>query len=141
MLEFRKFTVEDALELSQNAIDDTLQDADIDLIKQTSEFYINSGPSGTGFYNGKPICSCGINLRRGHSGRIWLLIGDTKHKFMTLRSLKTLLSIYIKEYGFKKLIAESRIGFPQSQRVLEFFGFEKQRHNLNNEYYFYRKAI
>ena len=143
MLKFRSFEIEDIKELYQNAIDDIVSNtSETDLLKY-AEINKNAGPAFTGLLNDKPICAAGIHLRRGKSGHLWSVLSKSasNHKKTVFKSLKLMLGIVIKQNGLRKIITESRKGFPQSQRLIEHLGFIRQRHSFRDDYYFYRKVI
>jgi hypothetical protein len=143
MLEIRRFEIDDFKELAKNATDKTVIEADEKTLLENAVINKNYGPAFTGLYDGKPICAGGILLRKGNSGRPWLLFTKeaAAHKKTVLRSLKKILDILVETNGLKKLFTELRIGLPESQRLLEHLGFKKQRRGFNNDYYLYKKVI
>jgi len=143
MLTFRHFEIDDIKELAKNAIDESVKLADEETLLKYAKYHKDNGSAFTGTLNGKVVCAAGIHNRHGNSGHLWSIFTKSVivHKKTVFKSIKVMFDCVSKCNDFKKVITESRIGFPQSQRLIEHLGFEKQRRSFNNDYFFYKKVI
>ena len=134
------FKAEHADRLCPDAIDPTAREG----WKEWAEINAKYGVGYTGIdSNGDLMFAAGIRFKKDGVGDIWSVF--SKHirdnKKATFRTLVNILKIVIKEFGIKKVRSESRIGFEESQRMLEHLGFKRQRRNMiNGKYYFYLRG-
>ena len=142
MLTFRIFEIDDIKELAKDAIDEAVKLADEETLLKYAKYHKDNGSAFTGLLNGKVVCAAGLHRRRGGSSHLWSVFAKSAivHKKMVFKSIKLMMDCVINSNGIKKIITESRKGFPQSQRLIEHLGFEKQRRSFNDDYYFYKKA-
>jgi hypothetical protein len=93
--------------------------------------------------DGNIVCAFGIRVRKPGVADVWSIFNQRvkTHKKSTFRMLVTMLGVLIKTFELKKLRSESRIGFVESQRMLEHLGFIRQHRNMiNGKYYFYKRG-
>jgi len=137
MLDIKPFKKEDAELICPNAIDNSLHNNE-DYWREWAAINEVAGPGFTGYKNGELVGAAGINIAEDGIGRVWLVMKPegVKYKLSIIKSLKLMLPILIKKFGIREIIADSRKGFIQSQRLLECLGFKKM--DLENEKnYFY----
>ena len=142
----KSFRAKDFDILYDNAIDGSVKGYTRKEIHLFGERYERSGCSFTGWLGDTPLGSLGILEVRPGIGNLWSILHKDvrKHVVSSMRAVKEMLRVIegMKEYDFKVLRSDSRIGFPESQRFLEFLGFTRQRRNMiNGNHFFYRKVL
>ncbi len=146
MISIIKFKAEHAEILCPDAVDEAVRNADPAIWQAWAKYNEIAGPAYTGFKDGRMLGSAGIRLGRNKTGHVWLVL---RRNILTksvmadvIRSIRKILKITIDEFDLKALRSESRIGFEQSQRFLEHFGFVRQRRNMiKRPFYFYKLEI
>lgn len=128
-----------------HAIDESAKDIPIDQIRARAAEYEACSCGFTGWWDDTPLGSLGVIEVRPGVGNMWSLLHKDirRHIVPSMRAVKEMLRVVesMTEYGFKRLRSDSRIGFPESQRFLEFLGFTKQRRNMNSTHYYYRRDV
>ena len=140
MLEFIAYKKEHAESLCKSAVDPDAMDNWEENARLSEEY----GVGCTGLLDGVPVCAFGAVCRTNGSGDVWFIMSRRAglYKMTVLRGVKKLLNTYFKDCGFKRLRSTSKKGFAESQRLLEFLGFERQRRDMiNGKYYFYRRGV
>lgn len=139
MLKLIPFEAEHANHLCPDAIDTDAHD-----MEKWGKVNETSDAAYTGMLeNGEIVCAFGIRVKNGVAD-VWSVFNQRvkSNKKATFRTLVSMLSILIKTFNLEKLRSESRIGFTESQRLLEHLGFKRQRRNMiNGKYYFYRRCV
>jgi hypothetical protein len=140
-IEVKKFKAEDFVAIAPHAIDVTARYMSEEWLLERGKLYEKCHCAFTGWWGDKPLGSLGIwTVREGVGNMFSVLHEDVrKHVRPSMRAVKMMLDIIEEIYDFKKLRSDSRMGFPESQRFLEFLGFKKQRRNMNKTHYFYRR--
>jgi len=143
MLIFRPFEIDDIKEIAKNAIDESVKMADEKTLLKYAKYHKDNGSAFTGLLNDKIICAAGLHRRRAGSSHLWSIFTKSAiiHKKTVFKSIKLMMDCVVEAGEIKKVITESRIGFSQSQRLIEHLGFERQRRSFDNNYYFYKKVI
>jgi len=143
MIEVKAFKAEDFGLIYDDAIDDQMRTYTPEQIGVMGVKYENSGCAFTGWYGDIPMGCLGILEVRPGIGNMWSALNREvqNHIVISMRAVKRMLQIVDQTHDFKVLRSDSRIGFPESQRFLEFLGFTKGRRNLlNGTHYFYRRT-
>ena len=140
MMYVRLYSPDDAKQLVFNAVDKA---ANMDGWEQWAVINGNSGPAYTGLVGDKIVCAAGIRIVREGVGHLWSVFSSDigQNKLSVFRGVKSMLEILIKEFNFTRLRTESRIGFPESQRLLEHLGFKQGRIIMNKTHYSYFRSI
>ncbi len=133
----RQFNAADAQILCPDAVDVT---AGTGPWQQWAEFNAQAGPAYTGLLDGKIIGAAGIRMVRPGVGDVWSVFSTEMPavRLSAFKCLKRMLGILIAEFEFTRLRTDSRVGFEQSQRLLEHLGFVRGRTMRQGKYYFYR---
>lgn len=139
MLKIIPFKAEHAKHLCPNAIDNEAHE-----MENMGEFYEMCDAAYTGMSEDeKIVCAFGIVLKKDGVADVWSIFNQqikTCKKSM-FRTLVTMLDILIETFDLKKLRSQSRIGFKESQRLLEHLGFKRQRRNtIDGRNYFYARG-
>lgn len=143
MIIVKSFKAVDFELICPHAIDKTVSDFTPEQIRILGERYEKSGCGFTGWWDDVPYGCLGIWTVREGVGNMWSAIHKdvSKHVIPAMRAVKEMLNVIEGMYDFKRLRSDSRIGFPESQRFLEFLGFTKQRRNVNHNHYFYKRDV
>ena len=144
MIIVKAFTAEDYAIIYKNPIDESAWEYTPEQIREIAEFHVKGGCGFTGWLGDIPLGSLGVDEVRPGVGHMWALLHEEvrNHIKDSMRAVRRMLDIVERTYDFKKLRSESRIGFPESQRFLEFLGFERGRRTImNNTHFFYRKIL
>lgn len=139
MLDFVPFEKEHAEVLCHSAVDPDAM-IDWDLAAENNAKY---GVGYTGLLDGKPVCAFGAICNKNGAGDVWFVMSRLAGmaKKTVLRSVKLMLETHMEDSGFSRLRTISKKGFPESQRLLEFLGFVRQRRDMiNGKYYFYLRG-
>ena len=135
MIEFRPFDINDALYLHGKAVDKLFNEYSEQFIMDTES---SDGLAYSVLVDGEIVAVAGIKRVREGLGEMWAVVSqDAPRSTKLFRALRQMLAISAKHGGFSRLRSKSRKGFAQSQRFLEFFGFEQKR--LFNDNYIYTK--
>ena len=139
MLKLIPFEAEHAKELCPDAID-----SDAHEMESMGEFYELCDAAYTGMSaDGKIVCAFGIVIKKDGVADVWSIFTQQSKKCpkSVFKTLVTMLDILIETFGLKKLRSQSRIGFQESQQLLEHLGFKRQRRNMiNGKNYFYARG-
>jgi hypothetical protein len=138
MLTFEPFKAEHADDICPYAVDDEV--ADWTEAAKINEKY---GVGYTGYLDGTPVCAFGAICNKNGAGDVWFVMSRKvgMYKKTVLRSIKMMLDTHMEDSDFTRLRTASKIGFKESQRLLEFLGFKKQRRDMiNGKYYFYLRG-
>lgn len=142
MIRIEQFKATDFLLIQPCAIDKEARlYAPKDILKM-GKFHEQQGCGFTGWMGSLPLGSLGIDEVRPGVGQMWsmLHVRTRDHVYASMKAVRKMLRIIDDTYDFKRLRSESRIGFAESQRFLEFLGFERGRRTImNNTHYFYRR--
>lgn len=128
MFKIREFISEDAKKIQPNAVDKTFLAEHCEML---ADAVSNTGPSYTALLDGEIIIIGGMRLLQDEEdntvGQPWVIFSNliVNYKKSTLRTVKTMMKILMKNYNIKRLIADSRKGFNASQRLLEHLGFRR----------------
>lgn len=142
MIELVEFKAEHAELLCPNAVDETLRHTPPEIWRQMAAYNEVSGMGFTGFYNGKPVGAAGVRHVREGVGNMWAVIAqDALCAKSIFRAVRDMLAIIADVRGYRRLRSESRIGFAESQRLLEHLGFVRRRVIMNGTHYYYVKVI
>jgi len=140
MIKLRKATIEDLILTAENAMDGPREERSDEYIRKWARYDIENGPAYAALYEGKVVAVAGIRLVRPGLGFIWIVMSKDIKKnsfsFMkeSLFAMRKMTGILIGRYGLKKVRALSRIGFGESQRLLEHLGFERLRRATKTHY-------
>ena len=140
MIELIEFKAEHAEILCPLAVDGATKDGDW---REWGLMYETGGLGYTGIYNGEMVFAAGIRRVRGDIGHMWAVITPRIHQCLksVIRTQRVMLDIVASEMNLRRLRAESKIGFKQSQRLLEAMGFERKRIMLNKTHYYYVRTL
>lgn len=143
MIIVKPFKAVDFELIAPYAIDGTVEGFTSEEIRLFGERYEKCGCAFTGWWDDVPYGCLGIwTVREGVGNMFSILHKDVrKHLIPSMRAVKEMLNVVLGMYDFTRLRSDSRIGFPESQRFLEFLGFTKQRRNMNSTHYFYRRDV
>jgi len=137
MLDIKPFKKEDAELICKDAVDDSLHNNE-EYWQKWAAINEVAGPGFTGYYKGELVGAAGINITDDGVGRVWLVMKSTaaKYKFSIIKTLRLMLPILMKNFNVKSVIADSRKGFIQSQRLLEHLKFIKMDVEDDTNYFY-----
>jgi len=140
MIELIEFKAEHAEYLCPRAVDPAIKEIDWRKWAQINE---SGGLGYTGVYEGKMVFAAGVRHVRTGVGDMWAVITSDCRQCLkdVIWTQRTMLAIVASEMGYSRLRSDSRIGFPESQRLLKAIGFEKMRKMLNGTHYYYKRSI
>lgn len=140
MIELIEYKAEHAEILCPQAVDETVKNSEWRKWAEANEF---GGVGFTGIYQGQMLFAAGIRRVRDGVGDMWAVITPQARQCLkdVIRSQRVMLGIVALEMNLKRLRADSRIGFKESQRLLEAMGFTKKRVMLNKTHFYYAKVI
>jgi hypothetical protein len=144
MIEYRPFIAEDYLAIYKDAVDVTAREMSGEEVYLSGKYHEAGGCAFSGWWGDLLLGCLGIDTVRPGVGHMWAIINTKVRDYVipSMRACRMMLGIVEEEYGFGRLRCESRIGFPESQRFLEFLGFRRGRRTImNGTHYFYRKII
>ena len=136
MIRIEQFNLKDAEYLRSMAIEDLHQD-----FHKWAKMNVQSGPAYAGYIDNELVCAAGIRLYEKKLGVIWAVFTSAvkEHKLSVFKSIKVWIKLMMKEFELKELWAESKKGFPASQRLLKHLGFVLD--SESDDYYFYKLKV
>jgi len=128
-IETRKTRLSDIHALYRGAVDKSIHD-DEELFKDWAITNVQRSTAFTCLHNGEPLACAGIRFLPPApviNAEVWAVFSVKAKKYIRyiLRDLKEELNIFVNKYKVENVYADSRIGFPKSQRLLEHLGFKK----------------
>ena len=143
MITLRQAYIEDLILLGENSIDPDINDINNDPVKlrKWAQRNMDYGPAYTAEDQGQAVAAAGVWLVRPGVGFIWIVVSkDIKRSFSFLRdallTMRNMTEILAETFNLKKIRALSKVGFGQSQSMLEHLGFERLR-KCRKSYYLY----
>ena len=132
MIDNKPFKAEDYVQIYPHAVDETARRMSAEEVYSVGQFHEAGHCGFTGWLGDTPLGCLGIDTVRPGVGQMWSIINTEVrgHIIESMRATKMMLNIIEEDYDFKKLRSESRIGFPESQRFLEFLGFTRSRRTI-----------
>jgi hypothetical protein len=140
MIDLIEFKAEHAEILCPKAVDSAMHDCDW---RKWAEINESGGLGYTGIYKDKMIFAAGVRHVRDGVGDMWAVITSDCRQCLkdVIWAQRTMLAIVASEMGIWRLRSDSRIGFPESQRLLRAMGFMNMRTMLNGKYYYFKRLI
>lgn len=137
-IEIREFVVGDGDILVPVAIDKS-----VEKWRDWAASMAVAGCAFTGMVDGRVSCAAGIKDEGNGKGTAWAIFSEDCGRYprAVYRAVRTMLKVCCEEYGFTMLRAESKVGFPASQRFLEHLGFRKVRKTVKGKHFYYRLVI
>ena len=142
MIELRKATVEDIIAVAAIAVDSDFSGR-LGEVRRKAGINIANGPAYKAVYEGRLVAVAGVMMVRPGVGHIWFILSDKEKSFSFVRqALVMMREMVVKltdELHLTKLRTTSRIGFRESQSLLEHLGFERRRKLYMGRYYLYTR--
>ena len=140
----RVANIDDLIELAGNAMDPGIDTNQGD-IRHWAQRNLEFGPAYTAECEGRAIAAFGVWLVRPGVGLAWIVVSrDIERSFAFMKEWliknRMMVEAMAETFGLRKMRAISRIGFVQSQSLLDHLGFERLR-KWRKDYYIYRRSF